>query len=803
MTTKSKIIAGFLTMIVLLAFVAAVGYRGLYNVSLLFEDFGQAAALNVATSETVTHINTSAYYLEKFMRLSDGKDMERSITAQEKTLQSILEGLKHTADAERKQAMEKAGALLREYVDALKLMSTDLVPWYSDYLQIIEPAFETSEKILGDVGDAISAANHIPAMSQINDVWRILVSLNTALADFRIQGTVNNAAKIDNLLERAKTVNGKFRASLSTPAELTSFSEYQNRHDAVVDTYRKHRANAVQAETILAQTYVWDAELEGSSGKISAEAAQEQDRRHAEFIEAGNRTETFMIVSSGIGLVIGSLFAVFIILGLISVLNKIGAFARAVADGDFEHTTDIREKGAIGNMAQAIEQIPRTLKAILEDYLNLERKIESGAIAEKADAKKYHRGFSVLVEGTNSILACFNTLIDNIPSPVVILNKDTRIEYMNNAAMAAAGSDFKGKTCKQVFNRDDDGSESDALRKAQNTGLPAGGETTAHPRGKEMDISYTAIPIKDREGRLTALLQLITDLTLIKSRQRTVLQVTSQASEISNRLAAASEELAAQVEEISRGTELQRTRVESTASAMTEMNSTVLEVARNAAQASGQSESTRVKAESGSGLVNQVIQAINEVDAASTTLQTHMKALGAQAENIGGIMNVISDIADQTNLLALNAAIEAARAGEAGRGFAVVADEVRKLAEKTMQATQEVSSGINAIQNSTHANMEAVDNAVHNIATATGLANSSGGALKEIVDMASASSAIVASIATAAEEQSATSEEINGAVEEINRVLGDTGNGMLQSSAAIQDLARMAQELRQVMGKLD
>ncbi|MDR1857746.1 MAG: methyl-accepting chemotaxis protein, partial [Desulfovibrio sp.] len=176
--------------------------------------------------------------------------------------------------------------------------------------------------------------------------------------------------------------------------------------------------------------------------------------------------------------------------------------------------------------------------------------------------------------------------------------------------------------------------------------------------------------------------------------------------------------------------------------------------------------------------------------------------LGKQAEAIGGVMGVISDIADQTNLLALNAAIEAARAGEAGRGFAVVADEVRKLAEKTMSATQEVGSSIGAIQQSAKANMEAVAGAVHNVEEATTLANRSGDALKEIVDMSATNAAVVTSIATAAEEQSATSEEIAKALEEINRIVGETTDGMVQSSQAVQDLSKMAQELNSVMVKL-
>ncbi|MDL2267450.1 methyl-accepting chemotaxis protein, partial [Desulfovibrio sp. OttesenSCG-928-G15] len=242
--------------------------------------------------------------------------------------------------------------------------------------------------------------------------------------------------------------------------------------------------------------------------------------------------------------------------------------------------------------------------------------------------------------------------------------------------------------------------------------------------------------------------------------------------------------------------------VESTASAMTEMNSTVLEVARNAGQASEQSDLTRTKAEDGAKLVNQVVTAINTVNQVAGNMHTNMQELGTQAENIGGVMNVISDIADQTNLLALNAAIEAARAGEYGRGFAVVADEVRKLAEKTMEATNEVGSNITAIQNSARVNIEAVGNAGKAVGEATSLAGSSGEALAEILNLASANSSIVASIATAAEEQSATSEEISHAINEINQIVGETTEGMVQASSAVQELSQMAQDLNRVMDEL-
>ena len=147
-------------------------------------------------------------------------------------------------------------------------------------------------------------------------------------------------------------------------------------------------------------------------------------------------------------------------------------------------------------------------------------------------------------------------------------------------------------------------------------------------------------------------------------------------------------------------------------------------------------------------------------------------------------------------------ASEADRAGEAGRCFAIVADEVRMLAQRTMAATQKMGGDLNAIRVSARLNIEEVGNAVESVSEATDLAGFSGKALDEIVRLASNNSSVVASIATAAEEQSATSEEINRAIDEINRITGETTDGMVQSSGAVQELSAMAQELKSVMQAL-
>jgi methyl-accepting chemotaxis protein len=561
-------------------------------------------------------------------------------------------------------------------------------------------------------------------------------------------------------------------------------------------------AQYAEVSKIMKDIVALGATIRTDAGEVSNSIDKSAETITAQSVEAVAQGQRSMLGLSVGGLLLGCLAAAYIIFSLARTLGKLSSFARATAQGNFAFQTDIREKGEIGDMVIAIREIPSVLNRILDMYKDITRRITQGDLKTQGDAAQFHGDFATLIRGTNEIIGSFRTIIDNIPSPVLMLDKELKAEYLNTAAVNLTGAAYAGKSHKQLFNFDDDGTPRDATRACLLSKSPAEAETRAHPGGKDMDIFYRTIPMLSASGELNSLLQLITDLTSIKETERTIRSVADQASSISNRVAAASEELSSQVEQVSRGAEMQRDRVESTATAMNEMNSTVLEVARNAGRAAEQSEHSRDKAKEGALLVNQVVDAINRVNRVADVLQKNMKELGTQAESIGGVMNVISDIADQTNLLALNAAIEAARAGEAGRGFAVVADEVRKLAEKTMSATQEVGANITAIQQSAQTNIQEVGQAAVAVEEATKLADNSGKALSEIVDLASSSSTVVASIAAAAEEQSATSEEISRAIEEINHVVRETSEGMVQASSAVQEVSQMAQELNRVIGEL-
>ncbi len=278
--------------------------------------------------------------------------------------------------------------------------------------------------------------------------------------------------------------------------------------------------------------------------------------------------------------------------------------------------------------------------------------------------------------------------------------------------------------------------------------------------------------------------------------------VARQAGDISRRLSGAAEALSAQTEQAAAGVELERRRIDETASAIGQMNATILEIATNAGAAAHTADQTRDTAATGVSVVGRAGESMTRVNGIATILKDDMASLGQEAQSIGQVVGVINDIADQTNLLALNAAIEAARAGEAGRGFAVVADEVRKLAEKTMVATQEVESRIRAIQDAAGRNIKSMDQAVAAVAEAHDLAGRSGEAIQGIVDHADATSGQVQSIATAAEQQSAASEQISRAIGEINKVADDNVAGVDATRQAAHTLAGMAGELRELITRL-
>jgi len=267
---------------------------------------------------------------------------------------------------------------------------------------------------------------------------------------------------------------------------------------------------------------------------------------------------------------------------------------------------------------------------------------------------------------------------------------------------------------------------------------------------------------------------------------RAVAEATASAG---GQISASSDHLAASVQE-------QSTQAEEVAAAVEEMSQTVVQNAERTQRTAESAERGGERARRGEGMVTETVDKIEEIaDAASATAAT-IERLGASSEEIGQIVETIDEIADQTNLLALNAAIEAARAGEHGKGFAVVAEEVRDLAERTTEATDEIAGMIASVQSETDEAVREMDRGSERVEEGLAMAREMGEAFETIVDSTDRVGERMAEIAAASEEQSTTSEQIARNVQSISSVSQESAVEVTQVAEAANDLTRLTTKLR-------
>ena len=266
-------------------------------------------------------------------------------------------------------------------------------------------------------------------------------------------------------------------------------------------------------------------------------------------------------------------------------------------------------------------------------------------------------------------------------------------------------------------------------------------------------------------------------------------------------LVSASTEIASSSEQMARGSSEQTSQTAQVSSAVEEMTATIVESSKNAGEASGMAREAASAATEGTKVVSQTIEGMNKIAKVVQDSANTIQALSKSSDQIGEIIGVIDDIADQTNLLALNAAIEAARAGEQGRGFAVVADEVRKLAERTTKATKEITDMIKGIQSDTKGAVVSMEQGIHEVDGGRQLADRAGESLNAILGFSQRVQDMIQQIASAAEQQSAASEQIARNVESIANVTKENAAGLEQSASAAEQLNRQAEGLQSMVSK--
>ncbi|MDR2124636.1 MAG: methyl-accepting chemotaxis protein [Desulfovibrio sp.] len=327
--------------------------------------------------------------------------------------------------------------------------------------------------------------------------------------------------------------------------------------------------------------------------------------------------------------------------------------------------------------------------------------------------------------------------------------------------------------------------------------------------GEKKYARATASPLLGMDGELLGACMMLTDETEIREQQDRIMalneRITTSVKETHEISGKQGEDFRSLLQHLEKTSDNARLQKEACAGAMadiTSLSQTLETLAAKAERTTEDTRDTRVQAEDGRKIVTETVECIKKTAEYADLTAKGMQSLGIQADGINSIVELIKDIADQTNLLALNAAIEAARAGEAGRGFAVVADEVRKLAEKTMHATEEVNKSISALQVEVGRNKDLTDKTVNLTHTAESLAEKSGESLAGIVAIADRAMGEVRGIAEATAEQAhigadnvETMRRISEAVQETSRSMTDAGQFTENLTAQSEKLQRLVESM--------
>ncbi len=501
---------------------------------------------------------------------------------------------------------------------------------------------------------------------------------------------------------------------------------------------------------------------------VSVSIEKESEEADVYFDETIKSTITLMIILIVLCTFIAVLFANYIAKIIRVPITKTVAVLEEMSKGHLENRLNIQTHDEIGLMAQTMDHFSEKLY----NFINAMHSVSKGDLSihiPPYDSK------DILAPGLNTIVKT----LQNLQSEINNVTKNALEGHLNVRGNALL---FEGGYKEIVYGFNNTlAAIVNPIQETQKvlTILATGDLTAKIEQDFKGDFDLLK---KDVNNLCASLNQVITDV-----------------NEAVQSTASASSEISASAEQMATGSEEQSSQVTEVASAVEEMTSTIIENTKNISRAAEKAKDAGEIAKAGGKIVNNTVIGMNKISEVVLNAGNTVDKLGKSSEQIGQIIQVINDIADQTNLLALNAAIEAARAGEQGRGFAVVADEVRKLAERTTKATKEIGVMIKQIQIDTRGAVQSMDQGKIEVENGTKLANQAGESLDLIISASVELFDIVVQVASASEEQSTTAESISSSIEGMSNVIHESSAGIQQVARATEDLNRLTDNLQKVV----
>jgi methyl-accepting chemotaxis protein len=480
------------------------------------------------------------------------------------------------------------------------------------------------------------------------------------------------------------------------------------------------------------------------------------------------RNQTF--IALGIVTVLFMLLGYFFAKSFSKSLNHIAVSAEKLSSGDLDVKLVSDSKDEIGKLESSFSNLINYLK----EKANVAEKISDGDLSVEIDSKS----------DKDILSQSMKKMVDNLRAVVTEVKKLNRSAADGALSVRSNTERFKGEY-KEIVNGLN--LTLDAISDPLNT--------IVSTLEKLADNDLTVRINKDWKGDYKIIKDSVN--TVSESLKNAMLKVT----EAVQATASAANQISSSSEEMAAGAQEQSSQATEVAGAVEEMTKTIIETTKHTSMAAESSKNAGLVAKEGGKVVNETIQGMVRISEVVKKSAETVQELGKSSNQIGEIVQVIDDIADQTNLLALNAAIEAARAGEQGRGFAVVADEVRKLAERTTKATKEIAAMIKQIQKDTVGAVESMQQGTEEVEKGKQLAEKAGRSLKEIITGAESVVDIISQVAAASEEQSSTSEQISRSIESISSVTQESASGVQQIAHATEDLNRLMLTLQDLVGQ--
>ncbi len=483
-----------------------------------------------------------------------------------------------------------------------------------------------------------------------------------------------------------------------------------------------------------------------------------------------NYSRSVIIILAVIGIIVSLLLGIFIANGIKQPVSKVLKLAESLKKGHIRERANVEAKDEIGQMALAMDQFAEGL----EMFVMTMHKVSEGDVTQTLE-----------IEDKDDLISpAFNKITHTLRE----LKKET--DMLTEAAVEGQ-LDTKGNADKfeggyreivDGFNKTIEAIVGPIRESEKVLEVLASGDLTARLEG-------------EYRGNYRRLQQYVNNLG--ESLDNVIYEV----NEAVHATASASSEISSSAEQMASGAQEQSVQTSEVATAVEQMTSTILQTSQNASSASESAKKSGEIATEGGEVVIQTVSGMNRIAEVVQRAANMVNELGKSSDQIGEIIQVIDDIADQTNLLALNAAIEAARAGEQGRGFAVVADEVRKLAERTTKATKEIESMIKQIQEDTSDAVSSISEGTDEVAKGRELANKAGDALKEIITSSKEVEDLIGQVAVAGEEQSSAAEQISKNIEAITSVSHESAAGTQQIARAAEDLNNLTDNLQNIVEK--